>query len=324
MLYGDCGGEEMRAIPKRQQVGITLLPVLASALASIITGTALVATRFVVSGSDGLTIATLRYVVAASCLLPLVPIFARARVSVSFRDLVPIGGLGLLYFGLFPWCISAAMKFTTASGGAIVLACTPAATLLLGRFTGREDWSIRKGVGVACAIVGAAVAIGHVGFDFRASAWRGDLAMIVATLLGAIYAIFSKPYLDRYSPLVVTAIAMAAGAFGLLIVWAAIDLPHGVPHLDVAGWLAIAYIGIAGGALSFFLYAWSLGQTAPTTTMILLPLNPITAVIAGALFLHEPLSVELFVGLILVVAGIFLVVGSNGRKPVYAASGAGQ
>jgi drug/metabolite transporter (DMT)-like permease len=299
----------MRSIEKRQQAGATLLPVLASALASVITGTALVATRFVVSGSDGLTIATLRYVIAACCLLPLVPLFD--RMNVTLRDLLPIAFLGLLYFGLFPWCISAAMKFTTASGGSIVLACTPAATLLLGNLTGREEWSIRKGLGVVFAIIGAGAAIGHIGFDFTAAAWRGDLAMIAATLLGAIYAIFSKPYLKKYSPLVVTAIAMAAGAIGLLAFWIAIDLPQGLPHLDPKGWLWILYIGIAGGALSFFLYAWALGQTAPTTTMILLPLNPIAAIITGSLFLGEPLYSELFMGLALVIIGIILVVGVN-------------
>jgi drug/metabolite transporter (DMT)-like permease len=301
----------MRSIEKRQQAGATLLPVLASASASVITGTALVATRFVVSGSDGLTIATLRYVIAACCLLPLVPLFD--RMNVTLRDLLPIAFLGLLYFGLFPWCISAAMKFTTASGGSIVLACTPAATLLLGNLTGREEWSIRKALGVIFAIIGAGAAIGHIGFDFTAAAWRGDLAMIAATLLGAIYAIFSKPYLKKYSPLVVTAIAMAAGAIGLLVFWTAIDLPQGLPHLDPKGWLWIFYIGIAGGALSFFLYAWALGQTAPTTTMILLPLNPIAAIITGSLFLGEPLYSELFLGLALVIIGIILVVGVNGN-----------
>jgi drug/metabolite transporter (DMT)-like permease len=301
----------MRETEKRQQASATLFPALASALASVITGTALVATRFVVSGSDGLTIATLRYAVAASCLLPLVPIFD--RMNVTMRDFFPIAGLGLLYFGLFPWCISAAMKFTTASGGAIVLACTPAATLLLGKLTGREEWSARKGFGVVCAFLGAAIAVGHIGFDFAASAWRGDLAMIVATLLGAIYAICSKPYLKKYSPLTVTAIAMAAGAVGLLVFWTAIDLPHGLPRLNASGWLSILYIGIAGGALSFFLYAWALEQTAPTTTMILLPLNPIAAVIAGWLLLGEPLSIELFIGLLLVIVGILLVVGVSAK-----------
>ena len=101
---------------------------------------------------------------------------------------------------------------------------------------------------------------------------------------------FSKPYLKKYSPLFVTAIAMGAGALGLLVFWGAIDLPNGFPNLNPTGWLSITYIGVAGGALSFFLYAWSLGQTAPTTTMIMLPLNPITAVIAGSLFLRNLLT----------------------------------
>jgi drug/metabolite transporter (DMT)-like permease len=83
------------------------------------------------------------------------------------------------------------------------------------------------------------------------------------------------------------------------------------------GWLAILYIGVAGGALSFFLYAWALGQTAPTTTMILLPLNPIAAIIVGSLLLKEPLSSELFMGLALVIIGIMLVVGVSGNRTSY-------
>jgi hypothetical protein len=60
----------------------TLLPpVLASASASVITGTALVATRYVVIQADGLTIATLRSLIAAVCLLPLVALFHKFDVA---------------------------------------------------------------------------------------------------------------------------------------------------------------------------------------------------------------------------------------------------
>jgi drug/metabolite transporter (DMT)-like permease len=47
--------------------------------------------------------------------------------------------------------------------------------------------------------------------------------------------------------------------------------------------------------------------------MILLPLNPIAAIITGSLFLGEPLYSELFLGLALVIIGIILVVGVNGN-----------
>jgi drug/metabolite transporter (DMT)-like permease len=287
--------------------------VASSAVASVLTGTALVATRFVVPEADGLTIAMLRYIVAAACLLPLVPIFH--RFDIAWRDVFPIAALGVLYFGLFPWCISAAMQYTTASEGAIVLASTPAMTLLIGNLKGSETWSASKGIGVAFAVLGAAAASSGSEAGLVAGAWRGNALMALAAACGAVYAVFSKPLLAKYSPLSVTSLAMAAGAVALSVVWAAWDVTAGGLRIDAPGWIAILYIGVAGGALSFFLYAWSLGRSAPTNTMILLPLNPIAALIAGALWLGEPLGIGLYTGLALVIVGIILVVGPFKSAP---------
>jgi drug/metabolite transporter (DMT)-like permease len=301
----DLGSEAGR--PGRVDRHRMLLPVVCSASASVITGIALVVTRFVVEQADPLTIATLRYMLAAACLVPLVPAFHRFNVSLA--DVIPIAGLGILYFGLFPWCITAAMQYTSASQGAIVLASTPALTLLVAWLRGVEALSFRKALGVALGLLGAAVALGGgeaIGSD---SEWLGNGLMAFATLCGAVYAVFSKPFLSKYPALTVTALAMAAGGTTLAVLWSLTVAAHGVPTLDGAGWLAILYIGIAGGALSFFLYAWALGRTAATATMIFLPLNPIAALTAGALWLDEPLSAGLFAGLALVVCGIALVIG---------------
>jgi len=280
--------------------------VVSSAIASILTGTALVATRFVVPQADGLTIAMLRYIVAAACLLPLVPAFH--RFDIARRDILPIAALGVLYFGLFPWCISVAMQYTTASGGAIVLASTPAMTLLIGSLQGSERWTIFKGFGVVFAILGVAVAHGGTEDGLGTNVSLGNALMVLATLSGAIYTVYSKPFLAKYPPLTVTAVAMATGAVALSLTWLTADRGMGMPQLDTPGWFSILYIGIAGGALSFFLYAWALGRAAPTTIMILLPLNPVAALVAGALWLGEPLGFGLLAGLVLVIVGIILVV----------------
>ncbi len=297
-----------------------VVPMLSSAAASIITGVALVATRYVVQQTDGLTVAMLRYCVAAACLLPLATIFY--RLDIARKDFLFIAAFGVLYFCIFPWCISSAMLFTTASGGAIVLACTPAVTLILASLWGSEAWSIRKCAGVTLAILGAAIAIGGTAAALNDTSWLGHILMILATLCGAVYAVFSKPYLMKYSPVVVTAIAMGAGAAALLAFWLIEDFPAGLPRLNSMGWMAILFIGAVGGALSFFLYAWALGRTAPTATMILLPLNPIAAIMAGAIFLGEPLSLGLFVGLAFVVTGIFFVISIKDRTKTSAMVGA--
>jgi len=80
----------------------------------------------------------------------------------------------VLYFGLFPWCISAAMQYTTASQGAIVLSSVPALTLLLARVTGTETLSAGKSFGVLFAILGAATAFGGMrGVHLGGHAWLG-------------------------------------------------------------------------------------------------------------------------------------------------------
>jgi drug/metabolite transporter (DMT)-like permease len=297
--------------------GLAVFPILSSAIASTLTGTALVVTRYVVHQADGLTIATLRYILAAGCLLFLMPLCR--RLMVDRRDLPPIIGLGVLYFGVFPWCISSAMQYTTASEGAIVLASTPAVTLLLGGLNGSESLSIPKGLGVVCAALGAAVAYKGAVLDLAATNVSfGTILMVLAAISGAVYAVFSKPYVIKYSPLTVTTIAMGAGAIALSLVWLIGDRAIGLPRFDLFDWVAIFYIGIAGGAVSFFLYAWALGRATPTTIMILLPLNPMAALVAGSLWLGEPLGVGIFVGLALVIIGILLVVAPNrGVLPVW-------
>jgi drug/metabolite transporter (DMT)-like permease len=286
------------------------VPMLCAAAASIITGIALVATRYVVQQADGLTVAMLRYCVATACLLPMAMIFY--WVKVAKKDFFVIAALGVLYFGIFPWCISSAMQFTTASAGSIVLACTPAVTLILAGLWGSEVMTARKCLGVTLAIIGAGIAIGGAMIALAAASWYGHALMIAATVCGAVYAVFSKPYLNKYPPIVVSAIAMGAGAASLLCVWFVRDLPSGWPELNAKGWLVIVFIGAIGGALSFFLYAWALGRTAPTATMILLPLNPMAAIFTGVMFLGEPLTSGLFVGLALVIFGIFLVIDMTG------------
>jgi drug/metabolite transporter (DMT)-like permease len=56
--------------------------------------------------------------------------------------------------------------------------------------------------------------------------------------------------------------------------------------------------------------------------MILLPLNPMAAMITGVAFLDEPLNGGLFFGLALVITGIFLVINTRAatRPGVAAAS----
>jgi drug/metabolite transporter (DMT)-like permease len=56
--------------------------------------------------------------------------------------------------------------------------------------------------------------------------------------------------------------------------------------------------------------------------MILLPLNPMAAILTGVIFLGEPLTPGLFIGLALVIIGIFLVIDMRSVARSNVATGA--
>jgi drug/metabolite transporter (DMT)-like permease len=85
--------------------------------------------------------------------------------------------------------------------------------------------------------------------------------------------------------------------------------------MDLPGWTAAIYLGIAGGALAFILWVLALERASPTLVANTMTVNPIAASLLAAQLLNEPITVNLGVGLIAVIAGI-LIATTSGISPV--------
>lgn len=299
-----ANGEPAAAMDTR-----TLLANLAGLLGCSLTGASIVATRFVVEQTDPVTLAFLRYVVATLCLLPLTVWLMRGR-SLPARDVALIAALGLLFFGLFPWMFSLALQYTTAARGALALATAPLMTLVLSSLVRAEPFGTVKVAAILTGIIGVAIALSSreqgliaAGPDF----WIGDLVMLGAAAITAVYAIAVKPLLVRHPPLLITALTMLAGMLGLAVPSAVIAIQSGPPSFDLPGVLAVLFLGIGGGALQFGLWVWAVSRLPPSHASLFLTLTPITAMVLGVVILGEPLTGPLLIGLVLVIAGLLAI-----------------
>tara|TARA_R110002167_G_scaffold33186_1_gene106715 strand:- start:477 stop:1385 length:909 start_codon:yes stop_codon:yes gene_type:complete len=285
----------------------TLAANLAAALAAVSAGASVVATRMAVGEVDPVSVAFLRYAVAAPCMLPF--LLGKTRgARLGPRDALAIAMLGGLFFGLFPWAFSAALEHTTAARGSVGLATLPIVTLLLACAFGRERLSGLKGLSAILAFTGVAVAIGPAALTgaVGAQVLFGDGLMMLAVLCGAGYSVFARPYLMRYGPLFVTALAMLFGLALLSPLTWLVSGWSGPPTLTGEGWAAVIFLGTVGGALQFALYTWALKWIAPSRTAIYLTLNPISAMALATVLLGEAITLELLAGFVLVSAGIVL------------------
>jgi drug/metabolite transporter (DMT)-like permease len=287
--------------------------VAAAVLSSALGGVSIGVTRYVAAVIDPVAIGSFRFGIGFLMLLPLV--FIRREAWPRRADLLPIVALGLLFFALYPILFNAAFIYTTAAHGALTLASLPLVSIVLGAALGRETPTVRKTLGVIVAMSGVGLVLVSNVKSAADGAWRGDLLMIAAVVCMALYGIWSKPYLQRAGAIPFTVVAMAAGGVALTLI--ALMKGSFAPVADFNGtqWAAVLYLGVIGGAVSFWLWSFALAHTTPTRVALTVTVNPVTASVYGAVLLNEPLTSTLLSGIVLVAIGVWLGT-SRGRVVV--------
>nr|WP_246583392.1 EamA family transporter [Bradyrhizobium iriomotense] len=293
-----------------------ILGVLAAVLSSALGGTSIGATRYLVGSIDPLAIGSLRFGIGFVLLLPLT--LQRGDRWPERGDWATAAALGILFFALFPILFNASLIFTTAARGALALSTLPLLSLVIGAALGAEALTWRKSVGVVIATLGVAVALVSDLTSAPSGAWRGDLLMMAAALCMALYGIWSKPLIRRSGPIAFTTMSMAAGAVCLILLSYVRGSFAPVAGFGTPQWLASAYLGAFGAALTFYLWAFALERTTPTRVAISVTVNPITASLVGAWLLNEPLRWNLAAGIVAVFAGIWIATTSGRTQPASA------
>jgi drug/metabolite transporter (DMT)-like permease len=107
-------------------------------------------------------------------------------------------------------------------------------------------------------------------------------------------------------PIVLSGMQLVCGGVVLLILGALTgELRHFSPaHVGIVSWAALIYLTLAGSIVGFTAYVWLLdhapGPLVATYTFV----NPIIAVVLGWAVLGERLSVQMFVGAVLVIGSV--------------------
>jgi drug/metabolite transporter (DMT)-like permease len=166
-----------------------------------------------------------------------------------------------------------------------------------------------KGAGIALGFLGI-VLIFWGDFDVgQPLAVLGMAAMVLSTILQAYVLIVVKRLGQSISPIVMNFAGMTMGSAGLLLLSALTEKWVGIPW-NPSAVLSILYLAIMGSVLTFVTYYWLLKRVQAVYLSLTTFINPIVAVILGALVLDESLGASMAVGAALVLAGIL---AANGK-----------
>jgi drug/metabolite transporter (DMT)-like permease len=255
-----------------------------------------------------MTLVALRLVISALVLLGVLygrglRLPTRPRV---WADLFLLGAVGLvLPYLLITW----AEQYMQSGMAAILNATTPLfAVLLTYLWTREEQLSGVKALGVMLGFVGVVIAVGLDRLSLTDGGALPQLAVLLAAFSYAVAGIYGRRAFRGVPALVPATGQLLAGA--VLITPAALVM-HGVPSplpspLALGAVLALA---VFGTAFAYVLLYWLMERIGATRTSMVTYLLPPFALVYGALFLGERISVEALLGLALVVAGILLANG---------------
>lgn len=289
-----------------QSSRVTLMGVGLASLSTSLGGVTVVLTRFVITETDALTLAFVRYGIAALFLAAI--LVATTRIPrIARRDLIVISVLGIIMFTGFPFFMARALEDTTAARGALLFASMPLITIVLGAVFRVEALTWIKSAAVAIAMIGTASALGERVGPAAPDALRGDVFMFLAVLVAAAYNVLARRYLIRYGVLAITVWTMLLGSLVLMVLAFTVGgAATGALDFSFQGWIIMLALAIPGAALMTFTYGKALELITPMSAAITVGLNPLTAILLGAVVLSEPVTVRVLAGFVLIVVGILL------------------
>jgi len=284
--------------------------ILALAAVYLIWGSTYLGMKIAIHELPPLLMASVRFAAAGLVML----LIARRRGAAwpSARDWIQVAPIGALLFVGGNGFIGIAQQSLSSGGTAVVAAMMPLWVGVLG-FLYRERPSPREWVSLILGFVGILVLMGgpslageplHIGLVVLAP---------VCWALGSVLArrLTTPVAKDTF---MLPALEMLTGGLALFVVGA---LRGERLPLDASAtsWLIVVYLCVFGSIIGFTAYNWLLRNARPVVATSYAYVNPIIAVILGALISGEALGWTTIVANVLIVGAVWLALSRRNPAP---------
>ena len=270
----------------------------------------LTVSRYILThGFQPLAFSTARYGLAALIFICIV-VVAERSLRIQRRDLpMVLGAAFALWINQIGFVY--ALKTTSASVIALILAITPIVVALIGLVFGTELLPRRFWIGAALSFAGVGlVALGsgrEVGGDTI-----GILLGLMTAATWAVYSVLITPLMQRYSPFRISAVVLSLSWIGIAIVGSSQTRTQDW-QLGWPVWVLFLFATLGPLVITNVLWFRSLDRIGPSRATLATNLQPFAAALFAVVLLGERINVVQVVGGLLIAAGIL---AARRRTPV--------
>ncbi|WP_088279622.1 DMT family transporter [Ideonella sp. A 288] len=281
-------------------------------LLSLLWGAAYLFMRAAVPAFGPAPLVSVRLCIAALMLAPLM--LARGGLASLWAHPVPLMVVGVPFTALPFLLLAFASLHITAGLVAVLNATAPMFAALVGHYLLKDRLTGWRLAGLVIGFAGVAGLVwGSASFK-SADGLLAVAAVLVTSVVWGLGAQYTRSRLSGVDPLVITVGSLAAGGLTLLpLAWA--QWPPQPP--SVRAWAEVVFLGVASSGLGFVLYFRLLRRIGPVRAMSVTFLNPVVAMVAGALYLGETVTLQMAVGGAVVLLGTAMSLGLIGDRTTH-------
>lgn len=256
-----------------------------------------------------------RWVIALAILLPFTWTGLWRHRHVIAREWRILATLGLSGLTVFHSAVYIGLSQTQAINGFVYFAGSPLFFVLISWLMFRERISLGQALGIVASILGAAVVIARgdpralIQLDFAV----GDLWLLAAVVLWALYSVLLRRRPAELPPLVLLA-AVVVFALVFLIPVYALELWSGrTIELGRESLLGLLYVSVFASVIAYIFWNRGVAEVGPNPAGVMIQLMPVFGAVLAVVFLGERIAAHHWLGAALVLLGILLA--SRRRRP---------
>ncbi len=288
-----------------------LFAYLSIAIAVILYGTTLTATKICLGYYTTPQLMSFRMIVSAILFLPFI-FTVYKNIKIEKKDIWLILLMMLCEPCLYFIFETNALKYTTSGQAGIVSSLEPVILVIGARIILKEKFVRIVYLGLFISIIGSILlSVSSDVSELAPNPLLGNFLELIAIILTDTCVITTKYLMDRYPPFFLAGIAVIGGA----IFFSVINLAsHGSFHvvLNTSLFLVI-YLGILT-VVAYALYNYAICTLPASKFSPFLFVLPVAAVIFGWFFLGETINIKQFGACILVFAGICICQINDKKK----------
>ncbi|MBZ6489450.1 DMT family transporter [Priestia aryabhattai] len=285
----------------------TIVAYIKISLAMAIVGSSVVAGKLILSSFPIFLASEFRFIIATLILIPLL-LWQEKRIPVIKPKVLFILFLqaltGVFLFNIF---MLYGLKFTTAIEAGVITSTLPAVIGVISFLFLKERLTMKKITGIIFAVIGVLLMNMISGGTSSVNSLLGNSLILGAVLTEALFITLGKSVSSKVTPL---AISTMMSLFGLILF-----LPFAIYEarnftfstVGIMDWLNILYFGVVITVVAFLLMYQGLSKVSASSAGVLTSMLPLSTVILSFLILKEEILFSHVLGMLFVLAAIFIL-----------------